>query len=303
MNHRASALLISFFMMTILLLLVLGVNGLVLRDLRSMNLVVAGTQAEYAAEGMSELGLHALKTHLPGYEPELEDIEFSNSVLASLSIDARDAVVPCLADGEEWRTLDYNESIQLPLFAQTSEEAHTDKILSFYIEFYVGNAEGDGQPVSSDVLRWKILGLNGGGQTEAISEFIPLDLNRFTNLYPTVFGSATDAVPDKYATAKFHVEEGGKFVFYPVYPIRTFLERHDFNYLVLTNVARNGEPFNKIHFRLKTTDHEPVCEFVTLSASAETPAGNQVRQSLQTRVREGENLPVFDFVLYHTDGE
>ncbi len=55
--------------------------------------------------------------------------------------------------------------------------------------------------------------------------------------------------------------------------------------------------------KLEANEQKPaVCEFVELNSEAYQAFGESKKQ-LSTTVKEGENLPVFDFVIYHTSGE
>ncbi len=301
-------------MMTMLILVAITVSVLVIRDVESVQTIVEGEQALYAAEGMSELGLLTVKTNLPGYQPSFEDNIFANSALASASLTAQGALVPCDGqDADGWSVLDPNESIQLALFAQSDPDGNTMKNTSFTVEFYVGDEEGNSlfndmtsYLSTQDVLRWKILGLYNA-HTEAISEYIPLDTtnSRTTRILPSAFGPGVDGtVPEGYKYAKFY-DSGHPSRFYPSYAISTFLADHDYNYLVLTNIIQ-GYDDAYIYYRLLWTTGSSsittelpsvVCEFTEISSVADM---GDTRQVLSTLVREGENLPVFDFVLYHT---
>lgn len=316
MKHRASALLLSFFMMTMLILVGISVSVLVIRDIAAVRTIVGGTQALYGAEGMSELGLYAVKENLPGYEPTYEDYTLTNSVLASANLHAREAVVPCDGqDADGWGVLAPNESIQLALFAQTTDGGDFLKNTSFAVDFYVGDEEGNSLfndmtdfLTQQDILRWKILGLYYE-KTEAISEYIPLDTtnNRTTRENPSAFGPGVDGtVPEGYKYAKFY-DSGTPSRFYPDYAIETFLADHDYSYLVLTNIIQ-GTSDAYIYYRLRWTSgssspttelDEVVCEYTEISSVGDAENGS-ARQLLKTLIREGENLPVFDFVLYHT---
>lgn len=315
-NRRASALLLSFFMMTLLILVAISVSVLVIRDVAAVRTIVGGSQAFYAAEGMSELGLYAVKENLPGYEPTYENYTFTNDVLASANLHARsEKEVYCMGeDGESWRKLGLNESVQLALFAQTDSDGNFLKNTSFKVEFYVGDEDGNSLftdmtqfLTQQDVLRWKILGLYYA-QTEAISEYIPLDTenSRMDSTNPSVFGPGTDGLKEGYQWGKYY-DSGSPSHFYANYPISTFLADHDYNYLVLTNIIQGYEDAY-IFYRLNwaagsssaTTELDSVvCEYTEISSTADSVQGD-ARQLLQTLVREGENLPVFDFVLYHT---
>ncbi|MBU0981719.1 hypothetical protein KKC94_03420 [Patescibacteria group bacterium] len=314
-DRSASALLLSFFLMTLLILVGLGVSVLVQKDVLAVRTVVGGMQARYAAEGMSELGLRMVKDNLPGYELEKgeKELSFGTVSLASLQISAREDTVPCSvrndANGEPvWRRLSYNESVQLPLFA--AGDLVPEKIQNFYVEFYIGDENGN--PVNlqgADVLRWKILGMKDN-RTEAISEFIPLDGLNYLPENPTYFGSVlpTAAANDGYLYAKY-TELGpiGQPVrFYPRMSIFQFVQEHSFNYLVMTNVVNVNNPerfyiFFKLHSGVGSNT-PVVCEYVTINTNAKTSYG-EASQSVNTIVKEGENLPVFDFALYHTSGK
>ncbi len=304
LHSRASALLVSFFLMSILVLVGMAVSVLVLHDLRASRTMVSGTQALYAAEGMTELGLQSLKDNLPGYEEAgLTDFLFLNSAVATLVVHAREYDVPCDEQGDDWRALVQNESIQIPLFAQTAADGTTVKISNFYVEFYVADSEGNATfAPSNDVLRWKILGLvNDTGTTQAVSEYIPLDSGSSTGA--SVFGTDPELVdasaPTGYKYGKFYNNAGGfGSILEPYYSIETFLQDHSYSYLVLTNVVTR-EYENTIYFRFHSQDEMGVCEYVKLASTGKGP-NEDTQQELTTLVKEGENLPVFDFVLYHT---
>lgn len=301
MNSRpANALMLAFLVMTLLMLVGISVSSLVQRDSQALLASTSGAQSFYAAEGVTEQGLQALKDNLPGYEPNVEAQLLSNGASAELEVQSRSFDVPCTLGEDAWITLAPNESIQLPLFAQVDAEGNTEKVERFYVSFYVSDLEGQPKQVFTDVLRWKILGLKGG-QTEAISEFIPLDGQKFTPENPSVFGSSIpEAVPEGYSWAKYYARQGRYYVFYPHYSIHQFLIEHDLNYLVMTNIAQGSEP-HLLNLRLRSEDVEAVCEFAELQARGFQEA-NAVQKELDTFVRQGENLPVYDFVLYQTSG-
>lgn len=284
LTNRASALLISFFLMAVLISVGLGVSTIVFRDIFSVRTILNGKVSAYAAEGMSEIGLGILKEKLPGYETELQ-YTFLDDVDGKLSITARGNSVPC--DGE-WRNLVLSESVQLALFAQTDQGI--DQINDFSVEYYMP----DNPSPQGDVLRWKILGLNTDNKTEAISDYLEGGGNKFF---------------DSDSNAKYYAYEGGHYIFYEQYPISTFLADHKYNYLVLSNVTQlfgshsigsyqdsGDEDINTINFKLTGTSKEPVCEYVVLDSSSDY---KDVRKSVKTMVKEGENLPVFDFALYN----
>lgn len=275
----ASALLISFFLMAVLISVGLGVSTIVFRDIFSVRTILNGKTAAYAAEGMSELGLRILKEKLPGYETEL------SKGGGRLSIVARGHSVPC---DEEWRSLTLNESLQLALFAQTDEGI--DSINDFSVQYFLP----DNPAPQGNILRWKILGLNSDNKTEAISDYLEGGGLK-------IFDSASNA--------KFYSYENGHYIFYKQYPISTFLADHKYNYLVLSNVVQlsgaanvgsyqdgTDEDINTINFKLTGTARDAVCEYAVLNSSADY---GDARKIIKTTVKEGENLPVFDFALYN----
>lgn len=303
LHSRASALLISFFLMSVLVLVGMAVSVLVIHDLRASHTMVSGEQALYAAEGMTELGLQLQKENLPGFEPVLTDYRFLNNAFASLTVHARENDVPCADQGNAWRALGQNESIQIPLFAQTTAEGAMEKVNDFYVAFYVADADGNIiSPPTDDVLRWKILGLNGSNDTQAVSEYIPLNTGHTEEGSPSVFGTDPDLIdasaPTGYQYGKFYDASGYRSILNPVYPISSFLETHDYNYLVLTNVVQSDTE-NTIYFKFHSQTVTGVCEYAKL-ATVGTGASGDTKQELNTLVKEGENLPVYDFVLYHT---
>ncbi len=313
-SRRASALLLSFFLMSILVLVAISVSILVVKDLSTVRTIVGGTQAYYAAEGVTERGLQDLKDNLPGYEPSYLGIQFLDSVVATLVSTARSEsmTVPCDEQGEEWHALGLNESIQIPLFAQTDASGNVEpdlgSYMNFYVSYYAGQEDGEVDAtsvLSKDVLRWKILGRTGTeelpGVTEAMSEYIPLydglDADYNSKDSPTQFGpAAADGTFDGFKNGKFANSSGD---FYPTYAISQFLESHVYNYLVLTNIITESTSNEVIFYQFHSLDYEPVCEYVNLAASGSSPYGS-AQQDLDTLVKEGESLPVFDFVIYHT---
>ncbi|MFA5792644.1 MAG: hypothetical protein WC897_02105 [Candidatus Gracilibacteria bacterium] len=314
LERKASAILLSFFMMTVLILVAISVSILVVRDLATVRTIVAGEQASYSAEGMTELGLAIVNENLPGYEVSLDGLSYLDSALASMNIIAQnhssESVLPCVGQGDTWRALARNESIQIPLFIQTDPEDTIAKIDGFRVEFYVGDADGKSasNPPGSDVLRWKVLGL-AESKTEAMSEYISLISEKHDETNPSVFGTDVTGEPEEYSSGKSFISGAGMFsVKFRVYPILNFLMSHSYSYLVLTNVVTEdlstdgSQSF--IHFRFVSTDTDAnaVCEYVKIASTGVVSLG-EVRKELITLVKEGENLPVFDFVLYHTTGE
>lgn len=302
-SQPASALLIAFVMMSLLIGVSLGVNYLVVQDVSAVRSLVSGTQAEYAAEGLNEYGLAQVTAGLPGYEPDLTGQMLRTGTVGDLNVTARGTQVPCSIAGQEWRELNLNESLQLPLFAQLDSDGTVEPLNDFFLEFYIEAPNGQPVRVTGDVLRWKILGMRPEyNDTEAISEFIALDLGneRFTDVTPSIFGPSVPSdrsVPTGYTHAKYFQREPF-YSYFESYPIADFLTNHSYNYLILTNVANALGDGYKMMVRMNSEGSMPVCEYVHLESTADQ---FEYRQSMETIIREGENLPVFDFVLYHTE--
>jgi len=296
-EHRSSALLLSFFMMGMLILVSLGVSYLVLQDLAAMRTVVGGVQASYAAEGMTEIGLHMVKENLPGYETEIETSEdYFDVTLSSLDLDALSSIIPCENQSEEeWMRLSKNESIQLPLFYQVKTgNDEVQEVEDFVVNFYVGDAEGNAfeGKLEVDVLRWKIIGfIDGGTRTEAISEFIPVHASELVTHVGTWNVSDYQYRQGKYTS------NGG---FTANMEISSFLFNHEYNYIVLTNVFESSSHY--IYYQLESPQEDLACPYVEVNGLASNEYGES-RQSLTTFMREGENLPAYDFVLYNTDND
>lgn len=302
MRKNASAILLSFFLMSMLIVVGIGLTTIVLGDLTSLRTMVNGYKARYASEGMTELGLKIVKDKLPGYEVEILGQSFASEASADLNILAREQALPCVdQDDDEWRSLSFNESLQIPLFHQ--DETEVVNLSEFIVNFYMPenlNPKGD-------ILRWKILGLNSSNETESISEYIGIDGSKNSDSNPSVFGASSDSsLPQDFYSANYYRPNGsGGFIFEEVYSINSFLNEHDYNYLVLTNIVQlnaqgvltDEEDQNVINFKYESDP--ALCEYVDLNASSDYA---NVIQSIRTLIREGENLPVFDFALYHTKG-
>ena len=302
LTSRASALLISFFLMSILILVGLGVSTIVFSDLASVRTILNGKMSAYAAEGMSELGLGIVNEHLPGYEVNLEE-ELTSGAIGNLEIVARGDALPCIVStgDEEYRTLVLNESIQIPLFADGGDDTQSE--IEDITQFKVSYEMLDNPVPQGNILRWKILGLNPNSnpanKTEAISDYIEA-------------GESADNFFDQSTEAKYYGLEDTHYAISDL-QIGIFLDSHKYNYLVLTNAVQlsgienlaeyqdvTDADLNNINFQMTDTDQDAVCEYVTLNSSSDY---SDTQNGVITKVKEGENLPVFDFALYNAKGK
>lgn len=315
LKKSGSALLLSFFMMTILVLVAISVSIFVIHDVRTVRTIVAGEKAFYIAEGMSEMGLDTVNQNMPGYELA---VDLSSEEIASsydlVALDGETSgTMPCESQGGGFIALSKNESIQIPLFYQIDADGNTQNIDNFTVEFYRGDVEGNPSlsETSASILRWKVLGLRSSGssvKTEAMSEYIPLVSGHNSKESPSTLGTLSDGSTDYSSGKSFTSNYGGVSVKFRYYPIVDFLRDHTHSYLVLTNVVTEdllsgpGQDASYVHIRFLTSGTPAVCEYAQVNAIG-TELLQNVRQELVTLLREGESLPVFDFVLYHTTGE
>ncbi|MBD3361048.1 hypothetical protein GF366_04595 [Candidatus Peregrinibacteria bacterium] len=95
------------------------------------------------------------------------------------------------------------------------------------------------------------------------------------------------------------------------YPIKGFLDQHEFNYLTLTNLMNpsvfragvNKEYLSRLFFRVEFYEDEPESSNETVREYADITAngysgGN--KQSVNVKIRRGSFMPVFNFSLYST---
>ncbi len=300
-EDRGSALLISLLLMAFLAVFGIGMSQLIVKSIRvERNMVEAG-KAYFAAESGVERGLYFHENELPGYEvPEGEqEVELTNSTSYTYTMVAQDVTVPCSYETDDWRTIEVQESVLWPLFRYDDANGRVDLE---HFELTYSPDRGNLSPrVDGNALRWKILGIDGQGNTQAISGLLPFSGAQLTESF------------DQDATANFFDSDpGGTAVNMPNYPISTFLEQHTFNYLILTNVivwsaqgaSVQALEVNGLNVQLSTTDSDPLtldgsaCEYALIRS---TGFGENTRQAIDSQVKLDSALPVFDFVLYQTN--
>ena len=86
-NRRGTALLIALLVMGVFIAVSLVLSALILREVRITKTFVDAGQAYYSAESGIEIGLYALNTRLPGWEPQTDDgfKSFAMAFLANIS--------------------------------------------------------------------------------------------------------------------------------------------------------------------------------------------------------------------------
>lgn len=288
-NRQGNALLISILIMAVLLVVGLGINRLIITELRVERMLVQGGQAFYAAEGAVEQALLDANTYLEGYEGEGQSVDVGNGAGYFYEIFAQGDVWPCDDyghltyeddSGDLWRVLELEESVMIPLFRY--ETGGLEKINDFDVDFYVDSDVA----VTGDVLRWKILGISEGGLTEAISDYLE-------NFQSWSADTESAGFMDSFAVAF----GGREYNYIEDYNVQSFLDSHNYNYLIITNIAESGVD-NDIHLRLDNGDGEFVCEYVKIEADG---VNGDFIQQIDVVMKEGEPLPVFDFVLWEKD--
>lgn len=254
----------------------------------------------------------------------------------------QDNSVPCdftKADGG-FAVLDANQSVTIPLYRYTSDSDEPTKVSDFIVEYYVTIGDDDplagpleNQLTKTDVLRWKILGLHEGPQrylfgeeTDAISDYLPVKQGFNSQAQPTCFASSVDkgsqiCTDPSWTKAKYYKRPVGinQYHIRDEYPISEFLDEHNYNYLMLTNVLgdkveysggvfkvdRNDPAYNnllinrKIHYRIiSRDDNRLACGNYLIRSDGQF---RQAEQSLDITMDLDTFLPVFDFVLYEVD--
>ncbi|MFA6528432.1 MAG: hypothetical protein WCT46_02730 [Candidatus Gracilibacteria bacterium] len=288
-----NALLIAIFIMAILLAFGLGVNRLIIKEFQVERALVAGGQGYYSAEGAAELGMYDIQANLAGYEFEdqagesFSGADYLYSVLAvgeSWPCDMYGGQVSEDENGDLWRKIVAEESVMVPLFAGE------DSISDFEIQYY------DEDIASTDVLRWKILGINQtSGLTEAISNYEEDSVGVQTSFIASsenAYYYDSDSSP-----------WGGRIYWMTMESVSNFLKTHDYNYLVLTNVADDSS-YDDLFVRLSGAkdvsgnNMEMVCEYAKVEADGLV---SDYIQQIDAYIKQGEPLPVFDFVLWEKD--
>lgn len=323
MCSEGSALLVTLILMAALMILGLGFGKLIIDAIRLEYDVVQAGKAYYHAESGLEEALFVIDRHLPGYEvfqakgdangDGKSDYSYSIRALSSSSGNA----VPCNFDEKEdapWQKLKLNDSFTLPLFRADSQFlSFEDKIQNFRIEYYLG-AWPSGASENISALRWKIFGQTSGGETQAISRYVPV-LENFNsasnpaNFGTSLFGSGGEITNGD--SAQFRDCSDGICVFYENYSIATFLSKHEHNFIVLTNVLNFSQALSDdetiLYARLVEDQNDPlVCNFVRIEADGaadniDAPLQlQQYTQNLNIDISLNDFLPVFDFALYRT---
>ncbi len=312
-------MLVSVILSSVLLILGLSASQTIFRQIRVQYDYGQAQQAYYSAQAAIENDLYNIKTNLPGYEKS-ESIDLnSDSVKDYLTvIKGQSSTLPCIQDEQDngWYELQVQESFKLPLFLASENDGQID-LQDFVVEFFVDRPEDEAVylPSSGDVIKWSILGIqkNSSKISESMQSYIPLSEGKVTESSPTVFGTSQE----NYSSAQFYepesyldIDQDTKYIFYPSYPIETFLEDHVSNYLIIQNVIDlakqsstcSSPECNVVKFRIKSNDASVkfACEDTLISVDG---YADNVKQSLDVEYSRADFLPVFDFALFQYDGD
>ncbi len=294
-NRDASALLVAILIMAVLMVVGLGINRLIVAELRIERTLVDGGQAFYSAEAGAELALYDVVSNVDGYEVSDETGELSNEVSYLYSIDARSDVWPCDVYGDKvyedesgvlWRALEPEESVMTPLFY---DDGGSIVDMSDFWVYYMVETETGVYP-TDEVVRWKILGIDDSGFTEAISSYddVPGGSDSWHALENEA-GSYQE-VGISWGGREYEWASGEN--------VSTFLSAHHYNYLIITNVIQDPGEDDRVYVRLSDSDTEFVCEYVKIESDG---VNDEYVQQIDVYMKEGEPLPVFDFVLFEKD--
>lgn len=218
-------------------------------------------------------------------------------------MNAAENQLPCAHRDSEWRDLALQESVSWPLYRWDAEAGKVD-LDHFILNYQVDRTDGVYNGVSGEVLRWKILGLDTQSSvthTEAISGILVYDSGH-VSLTSMDTANFYDGTP------------GATFVNHPAYAISTFLQTHTFNTLILSNVIElSGQDItvqvpeeNVVQIQLSTAaeiegqSEGSACEYTLIQANGQSA---QNVQNIDAQIKLDTFLPVFNFVLYHTDSD
>lgn len=293
-RRGGNATLISLLIMGALLTLGMGVNALLIRDIRTTaDLVLAG-KAYYAAEAAIEDGLLAISKHAPGFTETVSG-NLDPLTRFSYTISSTGESVP--VEDTTYMTLAPQESFSLPLFREI--EGRIEPINRFQVLFYLQQNVGTDLFLhGGNVLRWKIVGTRQqGGEviTEAISDYVSVEPSHIVRgdvvpQHPQIF--------DDMYLAKYKPEKADFSVSYSVHQ---FLQDHENNYLVLTNVSDTAMTSGsaQLKFRLVSTAIFGSQPLVQPRATVRADGFfKEFTQSIDAALALDQFLPVFDFALY-----
>lgn len=325
LHPRGSALLVTLLLMSVLMILGFGFGKLIIDNIRLEYNVVNAGKAYFAAEAGIEEGLFLVDRKLPGFETTVEDDTVEDDVdgdgmndfqysIQSLSSSAEGSV-PCNYDNSGdtfWHRLKLNDSLTLPLFRDNGS-GQEEKIKNFRVYYYLDPwPEVDASVQELPVLRWKILGLTPSGETQALSDYVPVKVDYNTAEKPTHFGTKLAGEAGEITDgdeAQFRDCSGETCVFYEQYLISTFLENHQSNFFVLSNVPNlplpdGGDDFT-LFLRIAEDGEALVCNTVRIESDGVPrdlgALGQQYRQNINVDMALDDFLPVFDFALYRTE--
>lgn len=312
MNQKGNAILLAILIMGVITTLTLGVNVLILNELKQNVYFIDAGKAYYAAEAGVENALLDLDLKNPGYENQ-DEFEYGQDYGFNYEIDNQTDVIQQNELGD-FNVLSFNDSLTIPLYKDDGFGG-IEPINEFSFCFYVDETITKIDPVALntfDILEYNIFGVDSQGKTESISDFLPGSGMEVPRCFGTFNATHTTG---KYFTR----DENGDLIFFyneditqtddstrtAGYPLRQFLSEHSRNTLKVTNLfnpqlltfsGEESQLFANIFYRIESGVGE---ELVRPEAIIKVDGfSGEAKQSLDVTLIEGGLLPVFDFTLY-----
>lgn len=314
-----SALLIALIIMGILLTLTLGVSQLLLGTYKENRLLLEKTKAWYAAESGVEQALFEIAENPPGYETTEANVNIGTGTKYGYSIEATGNAYPrqnqpgMMNTSENFANLRLNEAVVIPLFRinneNTENKAEDFRVDYFFQPDFSGNM-GKFLYEDLDILRWKIFGIKQNGdvqEMEVISEYVPMKEGNRTSNNPSCVGTNNNC----WNAAKYYQKDQyGYYNLIPQYPIETFLNEHNKNFLVLSNILnidliggslsdRDKMRIATIRYRVINNDNDENLTLPYIKIQSDGESGG-AKQSIDLSVKRESFLPVFNYALYRT---
>ncbi len=184
-TRRGSALITTFLITSLIMLVAVGIAQLIAGDIRTGSDFVQDGKALYMAEAGLENGLYNLKQKLPGYQPEKPLSSASSETPDGLSYETtlltQTTDIPHVEPGQvnalsaksAYNTLEQQRSVAIPLFT-VDKDNKAMPVKKFLVKYFVPFDDNvpKAQLQDIDLLRWKIVGISSKTHNaESISDF------------------------------------------------------------------------------------------------------------------------------------
>lgn len=239
-------------------------------------------KALYAADSGAELALFDMKQHEAGYE--IQKTLSLDSVEISYEIKSRTASIPHEEDNT-LLSLDPTKFQTFALFKDTSisdtpqiydlQDGSTTFSISFHSQLQAENC-----------LRWTLFGFKKGS-IETLTESMGGVLPCFPAPLSTLIGNGGDTI----TSGSFKNKQG---IYFPDYPINTFLQEHTQNYITLSNISA---PPQSLFLNLKFIGQTFADQSFNIISSG---VSQNFIQTKQVTVPYGEILSALYFSIIHS---